>query len=81
MSLAARFGWRIHDRLVARAVLGMLLPVWLLLLGFDGITAFISELDEIGDGGYGVGSALLYTLYTLPRRAYELFPTAMVLAA
>ncbi|MEZ5465534.1 MAG: LPS export ABC transporter permease LptG [Lysobacteraceae bacterium] len=81
MSSAARMGWRIHDRLVMRAVLGMLLPVWLLLLGFDGITAFVSELDELGEGSYHVGGALLYTLYTLPRRAYELFPTAVVLAA
>jgi len=76
-----RRGWRIHDRLVARAVLGMLLPVWLLLLGFDGITAFLAELGQLGEGGYGVGSAMLYTVYTLPRRAYELFPTAAVIGS
>ena len=72
---------RLHDRLVARAVLLALAPVWLVLLGFDAITAFAGELDEIGEGAYSAGSALLYVLYTLPRRAYELFPTAAVIGA
>lgn len=72
---------RLHDRLVARAVLLALAPVWLVLLGFDAITAFAGELDEIGEGAYTAGAAMLYVLYTLPRRAYELFPTAAVIGA
>ena len=72
---------RLHDRLVARAVLWALAPVWLILLGFDALTAFAGELDELGEGSYSAGGALLYVLYTLPRRAYELFPTAAVIGA
>lgn len=72
-------GLRKSDRLVALTVLGALAMVWLVLLGFDLITAFAAELDEIGEGEYSAGSALLYTLYTLPRRAYQLFPTAAVI--
>lgn len=71
----------LHDRLVARAVLSALLPVWLILLGFDAISAFAAELDELGEGSYSAADALLYTAYTLPRRIYELFPTAAVIGA
>jgi lipopolysaccharide export system permease protein len=67
------------DRLIAGSVLGALALTWLVLLGFDLITAYAEELDEIGEGNYTALSALLYTLYTAPRRAYELFPTAAVI--
>lgn len=70
---------RLHDRYVARAVLASLLMAWAVLLGFDLIVTFASELDELGEGGYTAGHAALYTLYTLPRRAYTLFPTAAVI--
>lgn len=76
-----RFTPLLHDRLVARAVLTALLPVWLILAGFDAISAFAGELDELGEGAYSAGSALLVTVYTLPRRIYELFPTAAVIGA
>jgi lipopolysaccharide export system permease protein len=72
-------GLRKSDRLVALTVLGALALVWLTLLGFDLLSAFAAELDEIGEGEYTAGSALLYTLYTLPRRAYQLYPTAAVI--
>ena len=72
---------RRHDLLVVRAVATALLPVWLALLGFDAVTAFVGELDELGEGNYTAGTAVLYVAYTLPRRVYELFPTAAVIAA
>lgn len=70
---------RRSDRLVGLTVLVALGMVWLVLLGFDLLTAFAAELDEIGEGDYSAGNAVLYTLYTLPRRAYQLFPTAAVI--
>lgn len=70
---------RRSDKLIGLTVLATLAMVWLVLLGFDLITAFAAELDEIGEGEYSAGSAMLYTLYTLPRRAYQLFPTAAVI--
>lgn len=63
------------DVYLARAVLVATLGTWAVLLGFDLLGALVNELDEVGDGGYTLGHALLYTLYTLPRRLYELFPT------
>ncbi len=70
---------RRSDRLLAGAVLVAIGLVWLVLVGFDGIAAFANEIDEIGEGDYTVGSAMLHVLFTLPRRAYELFPTAAVI--
>lgn len=67
------------DLYVARAVLLAALGTWAVLLSFDLISALVGELDEVGEGGYTLGHALLYTLYTLPRRAYELFPTAALI--
>jgi lipopolysaccharide export system permease protein len=70
---------RHSDRLVGGTVLVALAMVWLILLGFDLLGGFAEELDEIGEGNYNAGSAMLYTLYSLPRRAYTLFPTAAVI--
>lgn len=69
----------IHDRYVARAVVGSILAAWGVLLGFDLIVAFAGELADVGEGGYSLGHAVLYTLYTVPRRAYTLFPTAALI--
>lgn len=72
---------KLCDRLVGWRVLATLLMVWAVLLGFDLIQTFVNEIDEIGQGDYSAGSAVLYTLYTMPRRAYELFPTAALIGS
>jgi lipopolysaccharide export system permease protein len=71
---------RRSDRLIVGAVLGALALVWLILLGFDAIGAFAGEADDIGQGDYTAAAAFTRVLYTLPRRAYEMFPTAAVIA-
>ncbi len=71
----------LHDRLVVRAVFGSLLLVWSILLSFDAILGFAGELDDLGKGGYNVGHVVLYIVCTLPRRAYELFPTAALIGS
>lgn len=67
------------DRLIGFSVLRALLLTWAVLLGFDAISAFAGELDELGQGDYDVWTALIYTAYTLPRRAYELYPSAAMI--
>ncbi|MBS7457790.1 LPS export ABC transporter permease LptG [Coralloluteibacterium stylophorae] len=84
MSALAR-GWqalrpRIHDRYVARAVLASVLMAWAVLLGFDLIGAVVQELGDLG-GGYTFGLALLNVLFTVPRRLYDLFPSAAVVGS
>lgn len=70
---------RVHDRYAGRATLAAVLLAWGVLLGLDLIVALVGELDDVGQGRYGIGEAALVTLLTAPRRAYELFPTAAVI--
>lgn len=72
---------RLHDRLVARAVLGSMVLVWVVLLAFDALLDFASQLDDLGKGSYSLGHAVLYIVCTIPRRAYELFPTAALIGS
>jgi lipopolysaccharide export system permease protein len=70
---------RRSDRLIAGAVLSAVALAWLVLVGFDGIAAFAEGADDIGEGDFTAGTALTRVLYTLPRRAYTMFPTAAVI--
>ena len=70
---------RVHDRYVARSALVTVAMAWAVLLGFDLIVALVGALDDIGKGSYGFADAVLQTVLTAPRRAYELFPTAAVI--
>ena len=67
------------DRLVAIQVLAALLLTWGVLLGLDALVALSGELDEVGQGDYTLATAFGSVALTLPRRAYELFPTAALI--
>ncbi|HHW4678295.1 MAG TPA: LPS export ABC transporter permease LptG [Xylella sp.] len=71
----------LHDRYVGRAVVGTVLLTWMVLLGLDVVNSFASEACDIGKGSYSFGHAIAYIAYTVPRRAYTLFPTAAVIGA
>jgi len=43
--------------------------------------AFSGEFKDIGKNGYSLGHAAAWVLYTVPRRAYTMFPTAAVIGA
>lgn len=64
------------DLYLARTVLVSTLGAWLVLLGFDLISALVNELDELGQGDYSLGHAIAYVAWTAPRRAYDMFPIA-----
>lgn len=72
---------KVHDLYVARVVLGTVLLTWGVLVGLDVMLAMVEEIGDVGKGRYGFSEALLYVVYTLPRRLYELFPTAAVIGA
>jgi lipopolysaccharide export system permease protein len=69
------------DRLIAASVLRALAATWVLLVALDAFTAFADELSAIGRGNYTLLTAVLHVAWTLPRRAYEVFPTAAVIGA
>lgn len=72
---------RLHDRYVARAVLKSLLAAWAILLSFDLVGAVLGELDDIGQGAYTLGHMVLAVLFSVPRRLYDLYPSAAVLGS
>ena len=56
------------DRLIARPVLGATLLALAIFIGIDALSAFIREIDEVGDGNYTLMMAVTYIAYTIPRR-------------
>jgi lipopolysaccharide export system permease protein len=72
---------KIHDVYVGRVVFVTVLLVWAVLLGLDLMLSFVGEFGDIGKGNYGISTAIAYMAYTVPRRAYELFPYAAVVGA
>jgi lipopolysaccharide export system permease protein len=72
---------KIHDVYVGRVVFGTVLLVWAVLLGLDLMLSFVGEFGDIGKGNYGTAQAIIYMAFTVPRRAYELFPYAAVVGA
>ncbi|HST45240.1 MAG TPA: LPS export ABC transporter permease LptG [Luteimonas sp.] len=72
---------RIHDLYTARVVCGTVLLTWMVLVGLDAVLAGVDEIGDIGDGNYGFLNVVTYIAYTLPRRAYTMFPTAAVIGA
>ncbi len=74
-------GLGLVDRLVMLAVLSAVAVVWLLLVGFDAFTTFVSQLDNIGTGGYTPAKAATYVLLTVPRRSYEMYGYAALIGS
>ncbi len=71
---------KLHDTYVGKAIVVTVLLVWSVLVGLDAMQTLAGELKNLGHG-YTFGHALVYVLYTVPRRAYTLFPNAAVIGA
>lgn len=67
------------DRLVAKAVIGAVAMVWLVLVALDAFRIFIAEIGDVGEGGYTLAKAASYVLLTVPRRFYEMFGFAALI--
>jgi len=72
---------KIHDVYLGKVVIGTVLLTWAVLLGLDVMLNLFTEFGDVGEGNYGVTEAIVYMLYTVPRRAYTLFPTAAVIGS
>ena len=69
-----------HDLYVGRVLLTTVLLTWAVLVGLDFVIGgLMPEIDDVGTGDYSFSTALVYVIYTVPRRAYFLFPTAAVI--
>lgn len=70
---------KIHDVYVGKVLLGTVLLTWIVLVGLDALMAVVSQFGDVGKGNYDFTGSLVYVIYTVPRRAYTLFPTAAVI--
>jgi lipopolysaccharide export system permease protein len=72
---------RLHDIYIGKTVLLTVLATWLVLLGLDVVLSLSGELKQIGKGSYTIGHAIAWVAYTIPRRAYTLFPMSAVIGS
>ncbi|MGV8960545.1 MAG: LPS export ABC transporter permease LptG [Stenotrophomonas sp.] len=71
----------LFDFYLARAVLSTVLLTWVVLVGLDVVIALSSEFKDVGKGSYTFAHAAAAVAYSVPRRAYTMFPTAAVIGA
>lgn len=71
----------IFDQYLFKAVVSVTLLVLFVLLALAGFVDFISEIDNIGEGSFGVPEALIFMALGLSQRAFEMLPSAVLLGA
>lgn len=71
----------ILDRYIARTIVSGTLMTLLVLGSLLAFVDFVSEIGNVGKGQYTVLNAATYVLLSLPKRLYELFPTAVLLGS
>lgn len=69
----------ILDRYLSRIILHYTLLAMLVLVGLFAFVNFLEQLNDIGQGEYGLREAAWYVALTLPRIVYELFPLSTLL--
>ncbi|MBA2408527.1 MAG: LPS export ABC transporter permease LptG [Gammaproteobacteria bacterium] len=70
---------KLFDRYLGRAVIagsGLALAI---LVAVNGFVDLIDEIQDVGEHGYTIWLALFHTVLEMPQRAYEFFPTAVLL--
>lgn len=69
----------IFDRYIARTIVSGTLMTLFVLGSLLAFVDFVSEIGDVGKAEYTVLNAATYVLLSLPKRLYELFPTAVLL--
>lgn len=72
---------RLHDLYIGRVVLASVLLTWAVLVGLDVVLALSGQLGDLGKGSYDFPTALAVVAYSVPRRAYSIFPYAAVIGS
>ncbi len=72
---------RILDAHLRNALLGLSLVVALALTGISGFVTLVEELDDLGQGNYGLAEVGLVTLLKMPELLYNMFPLIVLLGA
>lgn len=69
------------SRYLSRELISSILLITLALLAMFAFFDLIQELDSIGKGNYGMGSAMLFVLLSVPGHVYEVVPVGVLIGA
>lgn len=72
---------RILDLYIGRVILYQTAVVLGVLVGLFTFIAFVDQMGELGTGNYGALDAIRYTVFSIPRILYEVFPMSALLGA
>lgn len=67
------------DRYIAKSVIGGTLLATFVMMSIFAFVDFVSQLEDVGTGDYGVLQAVVYIALGMPRRLYELSPPILLL--
>lgn len=70
---------KILDRYIGQVVTQTVLSVVTVLVVLFGMISFANEADKIGQAGYTLGVAAMFTLLKMPLQIYQLFPLSALL--
>jgi len=72
---------RVIRRYMFRAILGSTGLVLAVLLGLAVFIEFVTQLDDLGTGDYGIVQAIAYSFLKLPNLAHQMLPMAVLLGS
>ncbi len=72
---------RVIRRYLFRSIISTTALVLCVLLGLAAFIEFVTQLDDIGAGNYGIFQTFIYTLLKLPNLASQMLPMAVLLGA
>lgn len=72
---------RVIRRYMFRAIASATALVMAVLLGLAVFLEFVTQLDDIGTGEYGLLQAIVYAFLKLPNFAYQMLPMAVLLGS
>lgn len=70
---------KIVGRYLQQEIIAHILVIMLALISMFSFFDLIQELDSIGKGSYGMGTALLFVLLSAPGHVYEVVPVAVLI--
>ncbi|AYH46607.1 MULTISPECIES: LPS export ABC transporter permease LptG [Dickeya] len=73
--------FRVLDRYIGKTIFNTIMMTLFMLVSLSGIIKFVDQLRKVGQGGYSVMGAGLYTLLSMPKDIEIFFPMAALLGA
>ncbi|ATO31339.1 Lipopolysaccharide export system permease protein LptG [Dickeya dianthicola] len=73
--------FRVLDRYIGKTIFNTIMMTLFMLVSLSGIIKFVDQLRKVGQGGYSVAGAGVYTLLSVPKDIEIFFPMAALMGA